>query len=623
MSSSNTSSSAPANDQTASSSGPRLARIRGPNRALAKSLSRGSSNTSDSRSEDDDIIILSDDSARRVQLPHARKDCQSHAFVSGEKDPSNKHCCEKCFCFVCDKPANDCDDWEEHCHVTDDVSGKHLRLCHKNRLYATLVGLILQRAPSNALPVREEEKQLFKTRANSVDKIDRGFRLYEAGTVEAAGQTEGLKHEFSFVARYYMKEFEKTRVANELQTTQNFQKMMILDAISETIMKRTWRPPEFASPDAQWDEEAEQLYDRICLGIGSRWITMWAVTWGFLEVRDCFWERFEAYRLSTKHELCFERAFGVVAVLCKEDHPSLSNNLLALFLPLHNRWKRHAIVNPDTHRSREIMEEILLKDSFLKTALQYTVSEDAVKNSAEYEKIEREMAWFVFLRELESCETPKRLQELIRMNSDEKDFFLLLRKLSDICMFSQRRFSFFSDGFKCVKRVMVIRFHLFVCMFESVEAKFVSMLDEEKLRNPQMHIRFKEFFEKIFTTLAKLFEFLAMERSKDPECLEQSPLAICTAVQALFSSASKFPYSVFMASQIRKLSAPMQNYFLHVEREMNSIESALFKPCQEALRRIYDDPECLLFRDVLTSFPNGGDIYRLSSFKRRLRRRLQ
>ena len=127
------------------------------------------------------------------------------------------------------------------------------------------------------------------------------------------------------------------------------------------------------------------------------------------------------------------------------------------------------------------------------------------------------------------------------MNSDEKDFSSSLRKLSDLCMFSQRRFSFFSDGFKCVKRVMVIRFHLFVCMFESVEAKFVSMLDEEKLRNPQMHNRFKEFFEKIFTTLAKLFEFLAMERSKDPECLEQSPVAICTAVQALFSSASKFP----------------------------------------------------------------------------------
>jgi hypothetical protein len=46
-------------------------------------------------------------------LPHSREDCDRISFDID--DPTK--ICENCFCYVCNIPAKDCNNWESHCHV--------------------------------------------------------------------------------------------------------------------------------------------------------------------------------------------------------------------------------------------------------------------------------------------------------------------------------------------------------------------------------------------------------------------------------------------------------------------------------------------------------------------------
>lgn len=94
--------------------------------------------------DNDDVVLVG--TANENRLPHMRQHCPDNKFVQdivamsrsshmtatkrreleeGTKD--NVQCCDKCYCFVCDKPASECTSWgtegqsnySSHCHASD------------------------------------------------------------------------------------------------------------------------------------------------------------------------------------------------------------------------------------------------------------------------------------------------------------------------------------------------------------------------------------------------------------------------------------------------------------------------------------------------------------------------
>ncbi|CAB9526350.1 expressed unknown protein [Seminavis robusta] len=73
-------------------------------------------------SEDDEICLVGTIGTNAlVDYPHLREDCVVEKFVVGKH---SSHC-SKCYCYVCDLPADQCQHWDSahdgqkgHCHAT-------------------------------------------------------------------------------------------------------------------------------------------------------------------------------------------------------------------------------------------------------------------------------------------------------------------------------------------------------------------------------------------------------------------------------------------------------------------------------------------------------------------------
>jgi len=71
--------------------------------------------------DDDEIIVQSCNVTNpSVHLPHTRDQCGVHRFALTEgnglgRAGPNLAKCPKCYCYVCDRPAGECDKWEQHC----------------------------------------------------------------------------------------------------------------------------------------------------------------------------------------------------------------------------------------------------------------------------------------------------------------------------------------------------------------------------------------------------------------------------------------------------------------------------------------------------------------------------
>lgn len=67
------------------------------------------------------------DSTGDENYPHLRSNCANHSYlivshlspsVSNPRDGhSNGKFCRNCYCFVCEIPARDCENWMRHCHA--------------------------------------------------------------------------------------------------------------------------------------------------------------------------------------------------------------------------------------------------------------------------------------------------------------------------------------------------------------------------------------------------------------------------------------------------------------------------------------------------------------------------
>lgn len=121
-------------------------------------------------SDNDDVILVG--TANENRLPHMRQHCPDNNFVQdvvalnrsshmtavkrreleqGRKD--NVKCCDKCYCFVCDKPASECTSWgtagqanySSHCHASD--TGNDARIWKNKRNNAKNGGAAAMRLP--------------------------------------------------------------------------------------------------------------------------------------------------------------------------------------------------------------------------------------------------------------------------------------------------------------------------------------------------------------------------------------------------------------------------------------------------------------------------------------------
>ena len=74
-------------------------------------------------SKDEDAVEVIGSSGPNVlsDFPHARADCAVHHWtLQGDHASKLKHC-SNCYCYICDGPASDCRNWDEHCEATSKV----------------------------------------------------------------------------------------------------------------------------------------------------------------------------------------------------------------------------------------------------------------------------------------------------------------------------------------------------------------------------------------------------------------------------------------------------------------------------------------------------------------------
>lgn len=70
---------------------------------------------SDADVGDDDVQVTG---TTATSLPHMRPHCTKYPLDIG-MTPSNSQACELCYCYVCDAPFRECEDWASHCQATD------------------------------------------------------------------------------------------------------------------------------------------------------------------------------------------------------------------------------------------------------------------------------------------------------------------------------------------------------------------------------------------------------------------------------------------------------------------------------------------------------------------------
>ncbi|XP_078612996.1 uncharacterized protein LOC144882831 isoform X2 [Branchiostoma floridae x Branchiostoma japonicum] len=84
----------------------------------------------------EDFIVTFFKPSDTIKYPHAREDCRVHKFLAvpsqlygygGNGKQENKASCESCYCYVCDIPAKECQEWTrgDHCNAhSKDTSWK-------------------------------------------------------------------------------------------------------------------------------------------------------------------------------------------------------------------------------------------------------------------------------------------------------------------------------------------------------------------------------------------------------------------------------------------------------------------------------------------------------------------
>ena len=338
-----------------------------------------------SDANDGEVVCVGGTGCPVAQFPHARKDCTKHSFAfetrksilqSTKPYKKNDICCDKCFCYVCDVPASECKFWcntaagqPAHCNAfaskrTDfwDIQ----RCMHRN----PLVRFLAQQRPTHL------SKKLYEQWETVRGRVDRAWRQYEAGDVvtkhciDKDKKTSVLHHKFSHVTSWFQHFFHSTRIT--ITEKEWIQKFIRLDALTEVMVKRSWRPPQHVSPDSVWDQkEAEKRFDRMMLSLGSRWLTCYAKC--DLEQLPTLAEaiRNRMLKLSSqaKETNIFNRGFAVLRDLAstgvKGDELRLTKAVCNLYKSILRRKVHHVNLDASDVHARSKYNEVWLKDGIM------------------------------------------------------------------------------------------------------------------------------------------------------------------------------------------------------------------------------------------------------------------
>ena len=140
----------------------------------------------------------------RQSLPHQRNHCQTHPFNSQNLNRRNHFICKKCYCFVCDKPASECKEWFDP-DRPDDLSAHHCNaylsktVIHwqtKRWLASNPVQHFGQFDPTDSSGQAQKASvmTLYESFQRTKSRMDRSWRLYEAGETKEVGDGHQQRH---------------------------------------------------------------------------------------------------------------------------------------------------------------------------------------------------------------------------------------------------------------------------------------------------------------------------------------------------------------------------------------------------------------------------------------------
>ena len=197
------------------------------------------------------------------------------------------------------------------------------------------------------------------------DQVERAWRLYEAGKVEK----NVLYHKFRHVTNWFQKFFHSTRIVKDEE--QWSQKFVTLDALTDVMVTRSWRPPQNASADSVWDKTAEKMYDRMMLSLGSRWLTCYAKCdlKQLPRLAETIRKRMLKLSSQAKETHNFNRGFSVLRDLASTgvngDEIRVTKAVCNLYKSILRRIVHHVNLEHSDPTARSKYHEVRLKDGIM------------------------------------------------------------------------------------------------------------------------------------------------------------------------------------------------------------------------------------------------------------------
>lgn len=146
---------------------------------------------------DEELQIVG--TANEQRFPHSRQDCLEFRYTADNDNHSNAQFCKLCYCYVCDKPASECDNWfrgekgvcSDAAATTDDmerkaVSGSNNNKSnpepYKNHCHATDRGSQLWKNMRQAVKDGRDPSQVFEREEGTAGGIWSGHIATTATT---------------------------------------------------------------------------------------------------------------------------------------------------------------------------------------------------------------------------------------------------------------------------------------------------------------------------------------------------------------------------------------------------------------------------------------------------------
>ena len=357
--------------------------------AAAGSTTSGSNDASTELFEDsDDEIQLVSSNMEKQLFPHQREYCQTHKFHPQNIFKGNHITCMKCYCFICDKPASECEEWfnperpnalnEHHCNAYPSKDSPHWQVKKWLKLNPVQNLLVNLTNPKDSDGTTQQKGTPYELHAEFQRvrlRMDRSWRLYEAGEAKMKKVGRATKsvliHNFKHVTSWFQKLFFATRmVKNEEKWISKF---VILDAMTEVMVARTWRPPKHASTESEWDPAAEKTSSRIMLSLGSRWLTCYAKCSEEhrFELSKAIQTRILHLKMLAKESTIFNSGFSVILSLSRhgQNTSSAAKDVLKACSNLYRsilRRRLHHVKLPDSDKNAgPKYHEVCMKDSIM------------------------------------------------------------------------------------------------------------------------------------------------------------------------------------------------------------------------------------------------------------------